>query len=442
MNSTINPSDEKEATSKLLDKNTSIHGHASDQDGGVVRVIPPLAPQEGKTAAQPETKRPSGRGLGFALFVFIIAAAVVVGYLLWQRSRTHDQLVTATNDLSVPTVSTMTPKPGPTETEVVLPGSLTAYSETPIYARTNGYVKAWYTDIGAKVTAGQLMAELEAPDVDAQLRQATANLAQTRANLDFAKLNFDRSKNLLATKVVSQQEFDQNRTALDAQQAAVLAGDASVQNLKVMQDFQKITAPFPGVVTRRNTDVGALINAGTGSASNNAQELFHIARTDILRVFINVPQVYSSLVQIDTPAYLSVAEQPGKKIAGKVAHIAGGIDAASRTLLVEVQVPNPDGQLFPGAYADVHLVLQIKSAPVVIPVNTVIFRTQGVQVGVVDDSNIVHLKNITLGSDFGSTLEVTSGIDSHDRIILNPSDSLSDGTKVNVENPAEKTAAK
>ncbi len=440
MNSTINPSGEKEAPSVMLDKNTPVvtHNHPSGQDGAVTRVIPPQPPQDNKTTAQPAAKRPSGRGLGFVLFVFVIAAVVVVGSLLWQRSRTHDRLVTATNDLSVPTVSTMTPTPGPTSTEVVLPGNLTAYSETPIYARTNGYVKAWYTDIGAKVTAGQLMAELEAPDVDAQLRQATANLSQANANLDFAKLNFDRSKNLLATKVVSQQEFDQNRTALDAQQASVLAGDANVQNLKVMQDFQKIIAPFPGIVTRRNTDVGALINAGTGSASNNAQELFHIARTDVLRVFINVPQVYSSLVQVDTPAYLVLSENPGKKIEGKVAHIAGAIDAASRTLLVEVQVPNPDGELFPGAYADVHLVLQIKSAAVVIPVNTVIFRTQGVQVGTVDDSNIVHLKNITLGRDFGTTLEVTSGIDSHDRVILNPSDSLSDGTKVNVVNPAEK----
>jgi len=430
MNSTIDPSSETKTRTGLLEKDVPV---VHDKPGD--RRVP-------GSPAKPQAHA-SKKGLGGVLFVFVLVAVAVavVAALLWQRSHTHDRLVVETNDLSVPTVSTTTPKAGPAETEVVLPGNLTAYSETPIYARTNGYVKAWYTDIGAKVTAGQLMAELEAPDIDAQLRQATANLSQARANLDLAKLNFDRSKNLLATKVVSQQEFDQNRTALDAQQASVLAGDANVQNLKVMQDFQKITAPFPGVVTRRNTDVGALIAAGTGSAANNGQELFHIARTDILRVFINVPQVYSSPVQIDTPAYLVLSENPGQKIAGKVAHIAGAIDAASRTLLVEVQVPNADGALFPGAYADVHLVLKIKSAPSVIPVNTVLFRTQGVQVGVVDDANVVHLKNITLGRDFGTSLEVTSGLDSHDRIILNPADSLSEGSKVRVADaPTEKAA--
>lgn len=373
---------------------------------------------------------PAKRG-GFGHFLVVIVAGVAIaGVVLWHRSKASVELAATTKSLATQTVTTILPKTGPSETEIVLPGNLTAYSEAPIYARTNGYIKAWYTDIGAKVTAGQLMAEIEAPDVDAQLLQANANLAQARANLEIAKLNFERSKTLLSTKVISQQEFDQNRTNLDAQEAAVKAGEANVQNLKVQQGFQKITAPFTGVVTRRNTDVGALINSG--NAGNNAQELFHVARTDILRVFIQVPEVYSSMVTVDSSAWLDLAEAPGVKFHGKVAHVAGALDMATRTLLTEVQVDNADGRLFPGAYANVHLELPIKNAPVVIPVNTVLFRSQGTQVGVVDDSGTVHLKNVTVGHDFGTSFEITKGISASDRLIVNPSDSLMDGAKVEV----------
>jgi len=295
-------------------------------------------------------------------------------------------------------------------------------------------MKAWYTDIGAKLKEGQLMAQIEAPDVDAQLLQAKASLAQARAALDIDQLNFNRGKELLATRVISQQDFDTDRTNLEGQQASVQAGEANVGDLTVQQGFQDITAPFNGVVTRRNTDVGALINAGSNDTSSTAQELFHVARTDILRVFISVPEVYSSMVTVDTPAWLELAEAPGVKFQGKVAHVAGAIDTATRTLLTEVQVPNGDGRLFPGAYATVHLVLKLKNAPMVIPINTIIFRSQGTQVGVVDNSDIVHLKHVTVGRDFGTSLEVTSGIERSDRLILNPSDSLADGAKVQVKN--------
>ena len=386
--------------------------------------------------------RPGKSRAGRRLLIAILVALVIVGCLLWQRSRTYRQLAITTNQMAVPTVSTVLPQTGPAQTEIQLPGNLMAYSEASIYARTNGYLKAWYTDIGAKLTAGELMAEIDAPDVDAQLRQAAANLSQARANLDIAQLTFGRGEDLLATKVISQQEFDQNRTSLEARQAAVQAAEANVQDLTVQQGFQKITAPFPGIVTQRNTDVGALINAGSNATSSSAQQLFHVARTDILRVYISVPEVYSPLVRIDTPAWLDLAEYPGVKFQGKVADVAGAIDPTSRTLLTEVQVPNADGRLFPGAYANVHLILNLKNPPTVIPINTLLFRSQGTQVAVVDDSNIVHLKSVTVGRDFGTSLEITSGIESNDHLILNPSDSLADGAKVDVQNAPAGNPAK
>ena len=419
MNTTLNHNGEKEAQPR-------VHEEQPQHPAG------PCGTAAHCSAAAETAARPAARGLTGKVFVGILAALVVVGVLLFQRSRVRAQLKTATLELAVPTVSTTTPKPGPGETEIVLPGNLTAYSEAPIYARTNGYVKAWHTDIGAKVKAGDLMAELEAPDVDAQLRQANANLAQARANLEIAKLNFTRSQDLLKTKVISQQEFDQSRTNLEAMNAAVQAADANVQNLAVQQGFQKITAPFDGVVTRRNIDTGSLVS-GNGNASNSGQELFHLARIDILRVFIQVPQAYSSQVRIDTPAWLDFTESPGEKFQGKIAHISGAIDPTTRTLNTEVQVPNPDGRLFPGSYANVHLILKLRNVSSVLPVNTLIFRSQHPQVGVVDASNAVHLKDITLGHDFGTSIEVTSGVAPNDRVIVNPSDSLSDGAAVQVQ---------
>jgi RND family efflux transporter MFP subunit len=394
----------------------------------------PRIPSHDESASGPV--QPHKNTGGRKLLIAILVAVVIVAVLLWQRSSTFKQLAVTTTDMAIPTVSTVTAQPGPGQTEIQLPGNLMAFTEASIYARTNGYVKAWYTDLGAQVKAGQLMAELEAPDVDAELRQARATLAQARATLEIDQLNFNRGQNLLATKVISQQEFDQDRTTLDAQKAAVLAADANVQNLTVQTQFQQITAPFTGIVTRRDTDVGALINAGSSNTSSSAQELFHIARTDVLRVFISVPEVYAPMVRLDTPAFLELAEAPGVKFQGKIAHIAGAIDATSRTLQTEVQVPNADDRLFPGAYATVHLILKLADAPMVIPINTVLFRTQGTQVGVVDASNIVHLKSITVGHDFGTSYEITGGVTASDRLVLNPSDSLADGEKVIVQNAA------
>ncbi len=424
MNSTLNHNSELEAQPRQHEDRTTPSPLPQPRMAGHESATGTGAPQQ-----------PAARGLGGKVVIGVLVAAAVVGILLLQRSRAHAQLSTATLELAVTTVSTTMPKPGPGETEIVLPGNLTAYSEAPIYARTNGYVKAWHTDIGAKVKEGDVMADLEAPDVDAQFRQANAALSQARANLEIAKLNFARSQDLLKTKVISQQEFDQNRTNMEAMEAAAQAADASAQNLVVQQGFQKITAPFDGVVTRRNIDVGSLVS-GNGNSSNSGQELFHIARTDILRVFIQVPQVYSSLVDVGTPAWLELQENPGEKFQGKVAHISGALDASTRTLNTEVQVPNESGRLFPGSYANVHLILQLKNVSNILPINTVIFRAQHPQVGVVDSSNVVHLKEVTLGHDFGTSMEITGGIAPNDRVIVNPPDSLSDGETVQVAAPA------
>ena len=383
------------------------------------------------------TDKPRSGGAGKWIVLALLVAGIVVGLLLFKRRGEHEKLAEATQGLAVQHVMVTHPSEGHAENEIVLPGSLQAFNEASIYARTNGYLKSWSTDIGTKVKEGQVMAEIEAPDVDAQLRQANAALGQAKSNLEIANLNFARQQDLLTKKVNSQQEFDQARTSMDAQKAAVQASEAALQNLKVQQGFQNIMAPFDGVVTRRNTDVGALINASGGG-----QELFRVARTDILRVYVYVPQAYAAFVREGSTAFLVLEEFPGEKIPGKVAHIAGAIDPATRTLQTEIQVDNKDSRLFPGSFANVHLLLPLKEAPTVIPVNTLIFRSQGSQVAVVDDQGVVHLRNVTIGHDYGTSLEITNGVTKADRIIVNPSDSLADGAKVEAQDAPDPAAAK
>ena len=415
----------------------SLNGPAPGQPASSAgRAASPVA-DSGRPAVRAGTGVPARTGgLAKWLLLAVLLAGVVVAGLLWKRAGEHTQLVDTTRDLAVEHVNVIHPSAGPSENEIVLPGNLAAFNEASIFARTNGYLKSWSADIGTKVKEGQVLAQIEAPDVDAQLRQSSATLAQARANLDIANLNFDRQKDLLSKKVNSQQDYDQARTNLDAMQAAVQAGEANVQNLKVMQSFENIVAPFDGIVTRRNTDVGALI-----SASNGGQELFRVARTDILRVNVYVPQAYAAFVQEGSTAYLDLAEFPGEKIEGKVAHIAGGLDASMRTLQTEIDVDNRNGRLFPGAFANVHLFLPLKKSPTVIPVNALIFRSAGSQVAVVDAQGIVHLKNVTIGQDYGTSLEITSGVTKADRIVINPSDSLADGASVQTTEIANPLAA-
>jgi len=310
----------------------------------------------------------------------------------------------------------------------VLPGNAQAYVATPIYARTNGYLKTWYFDIGAHVKAGQLLAEIETPEVDRQLDQARADLATAQANLDLSQITADRYQSLLKSDSVAKQDVEDRVGDLHAKKAMVDSATYNVRRLEEMQHFQRVYAPFDGVITARNTDIGALINAGSNAPG---KELFDIAATSKLRVYVNVPQAYSRDVRPGAHADLTQAEFPGRRFDGAIVRSSDSIDPASRTLLTEVDVDNPSGELLPGAFLSVHLKLSSKAGTVVVPVNSLIFRSQGMQIAVVR-GNKAELVQITIGRDYGNEVEVLSGVTAQDEIIENPSDSLTSGTEVRV----------
>ncbi|MGH8048352.1 MAG: efflux RND transporter periplasmic adaptor subunit [Chthoniobacterales bacterium] len=379
--------------------------------------------------ADADGKPPRSKAGEWLIGLLIVAALVVTGLLVSRLSQFH-KLAAQTDRMLTPVYQVAHPQAGPKQTEITLPGDLAAYNDASLFSRTNGYLKEWFTDLGAKVTAGQLMAQISAPDVDAQLNQAQASLAQTQAALEIARLNFQRQQSLLEKHVASEQDYEEDRATFQSAGANVKAAQAAVDNLTVQQDFQKIIAPFPGVVTQRLVDIGDLVMAGTSSSDgSNGKPLFTLARTDILRVFINIPQAYSPSISQGMTAYLSLAEFPGRKFEGRVTNIAGALDSTTRTLLTEVQVPNADGRLFPGAYAQVHLAVPVNPV-MVIPSSALIFRGDGLQVGVVDGKGVVHLAKVSLGLDFGQTVEVTEGLSPTDNIILNPPDSIAEGQHV------------
>ena len=368
---------------------------------------------------------------GPLLAVTVIAILVII--MVWHHIQvTHEQKETekASNEVYVEVVTVkLDSKPH----DLILPGDIEAYLVASLYARTNGYVKAWYTDIGAQVKEGQLMAELEAPDVDAQLRQTVANLGQARANLEIARLNFEREKDLKQKKVVSDQEFDQARTTFDSQEAAVKAGEASVENLQVQQDFQKIVAPFTGTVTKRYVDIGALVSAGSGSTGTL---LFSVAQSDPLRVYVYVPQTNAPDIKEGMEAKILVGEYPNRDFTGKVVRTAGAIDTTTRTLLTEVDIPNKDGALWSGMYGQVKFTMKQETPTILIPANVFMFRTEGTQVAVVKN-NKVHFQTVKVARDLGNFLEVTSGIEDGVQLVVNPADDLREGTQVNVKQPAK-----
>jgi RND family efflux transporter MFP subunit len=311
---------------------------------------------------------------------------------------------------------------------VVLPGSTQAFLDSPIYARTSGYLKRWYFDIGARVKQGDLLAEIETPEIDQQLRQARADLDTAKANQDLAQTTADRWQFLLKSGSVSKQETDQAVSNLRAQKAAVESNSANVQRLEDLQSFEKVYAPFDGVITARTTDVGYLINAGAGTP---AQELFHMASIAKLRLFVAVPEVYSRAARNGAKAALTLDEFPGQTFTGTLVRNSNSIDPASRTLNTEVDVDNPTGRLLPGAYVSVHLKLPEVVRSVTVPANTLLFRSEGLRVGVARNGQAV-LVPIIIGRDFGSTVEVVSGLDRSESVILNPTDSLITGAPVRI----------
>ena len=393
--------------------------------------------QTEEVVKQPEQEngqpRESGSKHGVLITVIVLAiiAAVVIGGIV-PRLRAKEALQKETYDLAVPTVNVAHPKQGAPQTEIVLPGNMQAFTESPIYARTSGYLKKWYVDIGGRVKAGQLLAEIETPEVDQQLQQARSQLNTAKANYNLAQITSNRYQELKNTDSVAQQDVDNALGSERANAATVSAAEYQVKYLEQLESFRKIYAPFDGIITVRNTDVGHLINSGAGSPT---AELFHIAAIHTLRVYINVPQQFSPAAKPGLPATLTLQEFPGRKFKGTLVRTANAIDLATRTLLVEVDVENPTGELLPGAFAEVHLAVPSGAPTFILPVSVLIFRAQGLQVGVVRDGQHAELANIILGRDFGSEVEVVSGLQADDQVIINPPDSLISGEEVRVAQP-------
>jgi RND family efflux transporter MFP subunit len=374
----------------------------------------------------------------FPVFFVAIAGLVILGaFLLFQRRAQYQTLAKETEISTVPTVAVIRPTTEPGDESMVLPGTLQAYVESPIYARTNGYLKKWYFDIGSRVNKGALLAEIDAPELDQQLYQAKADLVTAQANENLSQITATRYTDLLKTDGVSRQEVDNANGDLAAKSAIVQSSAANVRRLEELESFKRIYAPFSGVITRRNVDIGTLINAGNGGS---AQQLFYLAQTDPMRVFVNVPETYSSHIRPGLGAYLELTQYPGRKFEGKVVRTAEAIDPAARTLLTEVDVPNKSGELLPGGYAQVVLQVKTPGERVLVPVNSLLFRAEGLRAVIVGDDDRAHLQPLVIGRDFGTTLEVLSGLKRDQWIVLNPPDSLEDGQRVHVKQVANPTA--
>jgi RND family efflux transporter MFP subunit len=386
---------------------------------------------------QPQQPQPKKRHTALiAVVALVIVALVIMGGLL-PRLKARADLRTQTYNLAIPTVAVIHPTSTATQTEIVLPGNIQAFTDSPIYARTNGYLKKWYFDIGARVKKGQLIADIETPETDQQLDQARADQNTAQANLSLSQITATRYQDLLKTDSVSKQDVDNATGDFQAKQAMLASANSNVKRLEELQSFEKIYAPFDGVITARNTDVGHLINSGAGGPGT---ELFHMAAIQVLRVYINVPQQYAPAAKPGLTADLTLQEFPGRKFKGRLVRTANSIDLASRTLLVEVDVDNQDGTLLPGAYAEVHLKVPSSGSNFILPVSALIFRAEGLQVGTVENGNRAVLKNITIGRDLGPRVEVVSGLTADDYIIVNPPDSLVSGEKVRLASRNDQSA--
>ena len=375
----------------------------------------------------------SNRKSSGPVFGGILLVVAALGLAFWgitTRARALSVVTRETRELAVPTVAVIAPGRGAPQQDIVLPGTMQAFTDAAMYARTNGYLRKWYVDIGGRVHAGQMLADIDTPEIDRQLDQAHADLLTAEANQRLAQTTAERYRDLIKTDSVSKQDLDNANGALEAKSTAVTSARANVRRLEQLHEFGKITAPFDGVVTARNVDVGALIDSGS-----NAKELFHVAAVHRLRVYVNVPEVYSRAARIGMRAELTLTEFPGRPFTGTLARTAQSIDVASRTLLVEVDVENPTGELLPGSYAEVHLKLPTEAATFKLPVNAVIFRTEGVRVAVVDANGRVALQPVTLGRDYGNSLEVVAGLTGTERIIVNAPDSIETGEVVQIAAP-------
>jgi len=372
-------------------------------------------------------RRPRIGWLSLAIGLIAVAALLVSG--IWSRVRARTILKAETAQVALTPVSVVSPKQAAPAQEIILPGNVQPFTTAPIYARTNGYLKKWYVDIGAHVKQGQLLAVIETPEVDQQLQQARSNLATAKANLELASITKTRYLGLLKSNAVSQQDADNAVGTYNANKAIVEADRAAVDQYAALASFEKVYAPFDGIVTSRNTDIGDLINSG--SAGGMKTDLFHIAQPGKLRVYVNVPEEYSRGVKVGMTADLSLAEFPGRTFRGTLVRTADAITVTTRTLLIEIDVDNPTGTLLTGSYAEVHLAVPAQSSTLLLPVNTLLFRSEGLRVGVVKDGKVT-LTAVTPGHDFGNQIEIVAGLKTDDQVIINPPDSLITGQQVQI----------
>jgi len=380
---------------------------------------------------QNETRNPiPPRRIWPKLLIVVAVAAGILAFGITSRMRAETSLRAVTAQMAVPSVSVVEPKQGEPAQEVILPGSIQPFISSPVYARTDGYLKKWYFDIGAHVKAGQLLATIQAPEVDEQLAQARSTLATAEANLKLAEITRDRYEAMLQKHAVAQQDRDNAVGTYTADKAMVDADSANVRHYEALVSFENVYAPFDGVITARNTDIGDLINSG--SSSTPRTDLFHISQTGTLRVYVNVPEEYSrGVVPGKTAADIVLAEFPGQKFHGNVVRTSESINGTTRTLLTEIDLPNLDNTLLSGAYAEVHLGIPSANSTFLIPVNALIFRSSQLQVGVVRDGKVV-LTQVSPGHDLGTDIEVLAGLKADDQVVVNPPDSLVSGEQVNI----------
>lgn len=373
-----------------------------------------------------------GRGNRFFLLLAGIVCVLIVfgGFAFLARRGEYRALAKETERLAVPTVTAIHPTTEAAEEDLTLPGTLQAYVESTLYARTSGYVRKWDHDIGSRVAKGTLLAEIDAPEVDQQLSQARADLETAQANARLAALTAARLSEVVKTDGVSKQEFDNAVGGSEAKQAALESARANLRRLQELESFKRIYAPFSGVITRRNVDVGALVNAGNGGAS---QQLFALAQTDPIRVYVSVPENVAPTIHAGLGAHLVLTQYAGEEFRGQVVRTAEALDPATRTLLTEIDVPNGDGRLLPGGFAEVHVEVKRARGRLRVPVNALLFRSEGLRAVVVDAQHVLHLRPLTIGRDYGTSLEILSGLEDQDWIVLNPADSLEEGQQVRVK---------
>jgi membrane fusion protein (multidrug efflux system) len=417
---------------------TTNNGHG----GPAIRTMTAKDPIRGSDRSQGPKKR-SRIWLWF--IIFLVVLALIFAFVLWRKHEAAASLNSSTQQMAEPTVLVVHPQKGDSQIHITLPGTVDPLMESSVYAQVSGYIKDWQVDIGGRVKQGQLLADIETPVTDQQLLQASESVKQAQANLNLAKVTAARYNALYSTHAVAQQDVDTQNANVKVQEAMLSGAQAFESGIQKTEAFKQVRAPFDGVVTARRIDVGDFVSATGQTATTNTtgsgpaqtgtpnQELFRVAQTSILRIYVNVPERYADEAVPGITATLELASAPDHTVPGKLVRTADAIDPTSLTLLSEVDVDNPDGKLLPGGYAQVHFDIMTSQPPMVIPGNSMLFRAQGPQVGIVDDSGTVHLQDIKIGRDLGTKLEVVDGLKETDSVIVNPSDSLADGLKVRVD---------